>query len=83
MTISRTYISLFATALALVFISSSCVENSSKYKQLQAQLDSLQGNYGVQKNMLDEKASRKSERKKTYLLWNLRKTGWTFLKARG
>jgi chromosome segregation ATPase len=32
----------------------SCVESSSKYKALQAQLDSLQGNYGTQKNQLDE-----------------------------
>ncbi|MBR3303359.1 MAG: hypothetical protein IKI67_04140 [Bacteroidales bacterium] len=32
----------------------SCVENSPKYKELQAQLDSLQGNYGTQKNLLDD-----------------------------
>lgn len=49
----KTYISIFATAIA-AFLLSSCVENSAKYKQLQAQLDSLQGNYGTQKNMLDE-----------------------------
>lgn len=47
------YISICLTAIAAFFLSS-CVENSAKYKQLQAQLDSLQGNYGTQKNMLDE-----------------------------
>ncbi len=40
--------------LTLLFSTVSCVENSSKYKQLQAQLDSLKGNYGSQKNQLDE-----------------------------
>ncbi len=49
----KTYISICATALAAIALSS-CVENSSKYKQLQAQLDSLQGTHGTQKNMLDE-----------------------------
>jgi DNA repair exonuclease SbcCD ATPase subunit len=49
----KTYISICATALAAIVLSS-CVENSSKYKQLQAQLDSLQGTHGTQKNMLDE-----------------------------
>ncbi len=32
----------------------SCVENSNKYKALQAQLDSLQAEYGLQTNELDE-----------------------------
>lgn len=54
MTSLRTYTSLFATVLAVVFAATSCVENSSKYKQLQAQLDSLQGNYGTQKTQLNE-----------------------------
>ncbi|MBO6222947.1 MAG: hypothetical protein J6N56_04120 [Bacteroidales bacterium] len=54
MTSLRTYTSLFATVLAVVLAATSCVENSSKYKQLQAQLDSLQGNYGTQKTQLDE-----------------------------
>ena len=49
----KIYISICVTAIAAFFLSS-CVENSAKYKQLQAQLDSLQGNYGTQKNMLDE-----------------------------
>ena len=49
----KTYISICATALAAIVLSS-CVENSSKYKQLQAQLDSLQGTHGTHKNMLDE-----------------------------
>ena len=43
----------FAAFFAL-FAATSCVENSSKYKQLQAQIDSLKGNYGTQKNVLDE-----------------------------
>ncbi len=38
----------------LLFCSISCVENSKQYKELQAQLDSLQGSYGNQKNQLDE-----------------------------
>ena len=45
------------TVCALFFLttfSTSCVVSSSKYKQLQAQLDSLQGDYGVQKNQMDE-----------------------------
>lgn len=54
MTSLRTYTSLFATVLAVVLSATSCVENSSKYKQLQAQLDSLQGNYGTQKTQLNE-----------------------------
>ena len=54
MTSLRTYTSLFATVLAVVLAATSCVENSSKYKQLQAQLDSLQGNYGTQKTQLNE-----------------------------
>lgn len=43
-------------SLMIVFAATatSCVESSSKYKNLQAQLDSLQGNYGLQKNQLDE-----------------------------
>ncbi|MBQ3382819.1 MAG: hypothetical protein IJG54_05775 [Bacteroidales bacterium] len=49
----KTYISICATAIAAIVLSS-CVENSSKYKQLQAQLDSLQGTHGTQKNMLDD-----------------------------
>ena len=54
MTSLRTYTSLFATVLAVVLAATSCVENSSKYKQLQAELDSLQGNYGTQKTQLNE-----------------------------
>jgi len=53
MTSKRTYFSILFLAFA-VFVSTSCVENSSKYRQLQAQLDSLKGNYGTQKNQLDE-----------------------------
>lgn len=45
-------------SLGLIFLLSatlcSCVENSKKYKELQDQLDSLQSNYGTQKNQLDE-----------------------------
>ena len=44
---------LAATLFSVVFLSS-CVEQSGKYKELQAQLDSLQGSYGTQKNQLDE-----------------------------
>ena len=57
MTSGKIQISFFASALAAAFIAFStisCVENSAKFKELQAQLDSLQGNYGVQKNLLDE-----------------------------
>ena len=47
---------LYTVAALVIFAMSltSCVESSSKYKALQAQLDSLQGNYGTQKNQLDE-----------------------------
>ncbi|MCI1719760.1 MAG: hypothetical protein LKM37_01855 [Bacteroidales bacterium] len=47
---------LYTAAILVIFAMSlsSCVESSSKYKALQAQLDSLQGNYGTQKNQLDE-----------------------------
>ena len=45
---------LFVAAALLVTAANSCVESSPKYKKLQAQLDSLQGNYGSQKNQLDE-----------------------------
>lgn len=38
----------------IVSLSTSCVENSSKYKALLAQLDSLQGNYGNKTDQLDE-----------------------------
>ncbi len=48
----RIFLSI-ATLFSVVFFSS-CVEQSAKYKELQAQLDSLQGNYGTQKNQLDE-----------------------------
>ena len=44
----------FTIAILALSVASSCVEGSRKYKQLQAQLDSLQGNYGTQKNQLDE-----------------------------
>ena len=40
-------------AILIIFLSNSCVENSKQYKELQAQLDSLQGSYGNQKNQLD------------------------------
>ena len=45
---------LALAAFFALFAATSCVENSSKYKQLQAQLDSLQGNYGTQKTQLNE-----------------------------
>ena len=57
MTSCKTPIRIFATALtiaSIAFSTTSCVENSAKYRELQAQLDSLQGNYGQQKNQLDE-----------------------------
>lgn len=45
-------------SLGLIFIlavvATSCVEGSKKYKELQAQLDSLQSSYGTQKNQLDD-----------------------------
>ena len=45
--------SLF-TAFIIVTVLSSCVESSSKYKALQAELDSLQANYKMQGAELDE-----------------------------
>jgi len=45
---------IIASALVLVIGLSSCVENSSKYKALQAKLDSLQTNYNIQGAELDE-----------------------------
>ena len=44
---------LIATALILLAMAS-CVENSSKYKALEAKLDSLQVSYNVQGAELDE-----------------------------
>lgn len=40
--------------IGLTLASSSCVENSAKYKALQAKLDSLQVNFGYQSGELDE-----------------------------
>lgn len=45
---------LFAAGALLVLGFASCVENSGKYKALQAQLDSLQNSYNVQGAELDE-----------------------------
>ena len=51
---------LFTTFLAAICTSLmvagtiSCDNNSAKVKELEAQLDSLRGNYGTQKNQLDE-----------------------------
>lgn len=45
---------IFASAIVMAFGISSCVENSSKYKALQAQLDSLQNSYNIQGAELDE-----------------------------
>lgn len=44
----------FALLLSLSVILTSCVENSSKYKALKAQLDSLNTEYGIQSSELDE-----------------------------
>lgn len=44
----------FGLILFVLLSLSSCVESSKKYKELQSQLDSLQSNYGTQKNQLDE-----------------------------
>lgn len=48
----RTFTVLFAIIFAVSM--TSCVENSSKYKALQAELDSLQANYKLQGAELDE-----------------------------
>lgn len=45
---------LFVAAALLALGLSSCVENSKKYKALQAELDSLQSSYNVQGAELDE-----------------------------
>ncbi len=45
---------LFAAGAMMVIGLGSCVENSGKYKALQAQLDSLQNSYNVQGAELDE-----------------------------
>lgn len=45
---------LFAAGSMMVIGLGSCVENSGKYKALQAQLDSLQNSYNVQGAELDE-----------------------------
>lgn len=45
---------LFAAGALMVLSLASCVENSGKYKALQAQLDSLQNSYNVQGAELDE-----------------------------
>ena len=45
---------IFASAIVLALGLSSCVENSSKYKALQAQLDSLQTSHNIQGAELDE-----------------------------
>ena len=44
----------FELLLSLSVILTSCVENSSKYKALKAQLDSLNTEYGIQSSELDE-----------------------------
>ncbi len=44
----------FALLLSLSVILTSCIENSSKYKALKAQLDSLNTEYGIQSSELDE-----------------------------
>ncbi|MBR4095080.1 MAG: hypothetical protein IKK23_06740 [Bacteroidales bacterium] len=44
----------FALLLSLSVILTSCVENSSKYKALKAQLDSMNTEYGIQSSELDE-----------------------------
>lgn len=50
----RKVILLFAAGAMMVIGLGSCVENSGKYKALQAQLDSLQNSYNVQGAELDE-----------------------------
>ena len=45
---------ILASAIVIALGLSSCVENSSKYKALQAQLDSLQASHKVQGAELDE-----------------------------
>ncbi len=45
---------LFTAFIIVIAILTSCVENSGKYKALQAQLDSLQANYKLQGAELDE-----------------------------
>lgn len=45
---------VFALSLLLSVALTSCVENSSKYKALKAQLDSLNAEYGIQSGELDE-----------------------------
>lgn len=45
---------IITSALLMAVGFSACVENSSKYKALQAQLDSLQTNYNIQGAELDE-----------------------------
>lgn len=44
----------FGFVLLISTFTISCVQNSREYKELQAQLDSLQGSYGIQKNQLDD-----------------------------
>lgn len=52
LTMRRIFSTLFIAAAALVCCS--CVEQSGKYKNLLVRLDSLQADYGTQKNKLDE-----------------------------
>lgn len=52
LTMRRIFSTLFIAAAALVCCS--CVEQSDKYRTLLARLDSLQTDYGTQKNQLDE-----------------------------
>lgn len=47
-------LSLFVIGAIVVSFTSSCVESSKKFKALQAQLDSIQTNYGSQYGGLDE-----------------------------
>lgn len=47
-------VKLFATGILMAVVLGGCVENSGKYKALQARLDSLQTNYNVQGAELDE-----------------------------
>ena len=47
-------LSLFVIGAIVFSFTSSCVESSKKFKALQAQLDSIQTNYGSQYGGLDE-----------------------------
>ncbi|MBP5391519.1 MAG: hypothetical protein J6Y40_05505 [Bacteroidales bacterium] len=53
MKLFKTFLAAICTSL-MVAGTISCDNNSAKVKELEAQLDSLRGNYGTQKNQLDE-----------------------------